>query len=208
MMQTELFERGLRTLVDDASGRITYAPDTVDAVTAARWFRTLSESMEWRSERRRMYDRDVDVPRLVTGFRFDDGLPPDPLPAARALVAAACGVEFNSVGLNWYRGGGDSVAPHNDHIDEIVPGFPVALLSLGSTRLMTIRSKTRPRRTFDLDLEPGSLLVMSYETQLHYDHGIPKTAASIGGRISLAFRVRTTKLTRAEKARARAVPDA
>ncbi|MEO7201348.1 MAG: alpha-ketoglutarate-dependent dioxygenase AlkB [Candidatus Tumulicola sp.] len=73
---------------------------------------------------------------------------------------------------------------------------------------MTIRSKARPRRSFDIDLEPGSLLLMSYETQLHYDHGIPKTAASIGGRISLAFRVRATTLTRAEKAKARPVPDA
>jgi alkylated DNA repair dioxygenase AlkB len=207
-MQTELFERGPRTLVDDASDRITYAPGTVDAATAAQWFDTLREGIEWRSERRRMYDRDVDVPRLVSWFRFEDGPPPVPLAEARAMVAAACGVEFNSVGLNWYRGGADSVAPHNDHIDEIVPGFPIALLSLGATRLMTIRSKTRPRRTFDIDLEPGSLLVMSYETQLHYDHGIPKTAASIGGRISLAFRVRTTTLTRAEQAKARPVRDA
>jgi alkylated DNA repair dioxygenase AlkB len=207
-MQTELFERGPRTFVDDSSGRITYAPGAVDAATAAQWYATLREGIEWRSERRRMYDRDVDVPRLVSWFRFEEGLPPDPLPEARAVVVAACGVEFNSVGLNWYRGGGDSVAPHNDHIDEIAPGFPIALLSLGATRLMTIRSKARPRRSFDIDLEPGSLLLMSYETQLHYDHGIPKTAASIGGRISLAFRVRTTTLTRAEKATARPAPDA
>jgi alkylated DNA repair dioxygenase AlkB len=207
-MQTELFGRGPRTLVDDSSGRITYAPGTVAAATAAQWYATLREGIEWRSERRRMYDRDVDVPRLVSWFRFEDGLPPDPLPEARAAVVAACGVTFNSVGLNWYRSGGDSVAPHNDHLDEIAPGFPIALLSLGATRLMTIRSKARPRRSFDIDLEPGSLLLMSYQTQLHYDHGIPKTAASIGGRISLAFRVRTTTLTRAEMAMARPAPDA
>ncbi len=155
-----------------------------------------------------MYDRDVDVPRLVSWFRFEDGPPPAPLAEARTVVAAECGVDFNSVGLNWYRGGGDSVAPHNDRIEEVVPGFPIALLSLGATRLMTIRSKARPRRSFDIDLEPGSLLVMSYQTQLHYDHGIPKTAASIGGRISLAFRVRTATLTRAERAKARPVRDA
>ncbi|MEO7201349.1 MAG: hypothetical protein ABIZ82_02005 [Candidatus Tumulicola sp.] len=122
-MQTELLGLGARILVDDASGRITYAPEAVDAATATRWFDTLRESIEWRSERRRMYDRDVDVPRLVAWFRFEDGPPPDPLTEARSVVAAASGVEFNSVGLNWYRGGGDSVAPHNDHIDEIVLGF-------------------------------------------------------------------------------------
>lgn len=55
---------------------------------------------------------------------------------------------------------------------------------------MTIRSKSRPRRILDLDLEAGSLLVMSYETQLHYDHGVPKTASPVEARISVALRVR------------------
>ncbi|HXO17167.1 MAG TPA: alpha-ketoglutarate-dependent dioxygenase AlkB, partial [Candidatus Dormibacteraeota bacterium] len=60
----------------------------------------------------------------------------------------------------------------------------------GATRLMTIRSKSKPRRILDLDLENGSLLLMSYETQLHYDHGIPKTRGVVGPRISVALRVR------------------
>jgi alkylated DNA repair dioxygenase AlkB len=55
---------------------------------------------------------------------------------------------------------------------------------------MTIRSKSKPRRVLDLDLEDGSLLLMSYETQLHYDHGIPKTRTPVGARISIALRVR------------------
>ena len=41
-----------------------------------------------------------------------------------------------------------------------------------------------------VDLAAGSLLVMSYETQLHYTHGIPKTSGPVGPRISLAFRVK------------------
>ena len=32
--------------------------------------------------------------------------------------------------------------------------------------------------------------MMSYETQLHYTHGIPKTKDPVGERISLAFRVK------------------
>ena len=101
-----------------------------------------------------------------------------------------CGVPFNSVGLNLYRDGRDSVAPHNDHLDEIRKGCPIALLSLGATRRMTIRAKTRPRRVIHIDLEPGSVLVMEYDTQLHYTHGVPKTAEPVGERISLAFRVK------------------
>ena len=97
---------------------------------------------------------------------------------------------FNSVGLNLYRDGRDSVAPHNDHLNEICKGFPIALVSLGATRRMTIRAKAEPRRVLHVDLEPGSLLMMDYATQLHYTHGVPKTTEPVGERISLAFRVK------------------
>jgi alkylated DNA repair dioxygenase AlkB len=51
-------------------------------------------------------------------------------------------------------------------------------------------TKTTPRRHMHLDLDPGSVLVMSYDTQLHLHHGVPKTRTPIGERISLAFRQR------------------
>jgi alkylated DNA repair dioxygenase AlkB len=137
-----------------------------------------------------MYDRDVDVPRLVAGYRLSDQDLPPVLTEASQRAAGVTGTPFNSVGLNFYRNGHDSVAPHNDHLYEIVAGYPIALISLGATRLMTIRSKMKPRRIFDIDLEEGSLLLMSYETQKHYDHGIPKTRAATGPRISVALRVR------------------
>ena len=100
------------------------------------------------------------------------------------------GVPFNSVGLNLYRDGRDSVAPHNDHLNELQKGFPIALVSLGAVRRMTIRAKEAPRRALNVDLEAGSLFVMDYRTQLHYTHGVPKTNDAVGERISLAFRVR------------------
>ena len=177
-------------LVDDATGRIEYTPDFVDAATASRWFEALRSGVDWRSERRRMYDRDVDVPRQHASFRLDGEDAPAALRDAAARVTSAAGAPFNGAGLNLYRDGRDSVAPHNDRLYEIVEGFPIALLTLGATRRMTIRSKARPRRAFDLDLEAGSLLLMSYETQLHYDHGIPKTGDPVGERISIALRVR------------------
>jgi len=190
MAQLALFESGPRLLVDDATGRIEYTPEFVGAATAARWFAALREAIPWRGERRRMYDRDVDVPRQHAAFRLDDASLPAALREPAERVCAAVGAPFNGAGLNLYRDGRDSVAPHNDHLYEIVEGFPIALLTLGSTRRMTIRSKARPRRAFDVDLEAGSLLVMSYETQLHYDHGIPKTNEPVGERISIAFRVK------------------
>src|SRR5262249_46207766 len=118
---------------------------------------------------------------------------PHAILAAARRVIDSLDVAFNSVGLNLYRDGRDSVAPHNDHLDEIREGFPIALVSLGAMRRMTIRAKAQPRRVIHVDLEPGSLLVMDYATQIHYTHAIPKTSDPVGERISLAFRVKRTR---------------
>ena len=192
MSQLKLFDSCQGILADDERGRITYISDFVGAETAQAWFTELHSGVRWRSERREMYDREVNVPRLLGSFRLDpapDATPTAVLDAARCVVAHL-GVPFNSVGLNLYRDGRDSVAPHNDHLYDIREGFPIALLSLGATRRMTIRAKAAPRRSVHVDLETGSLLVMDYATQIHYTHGVPKTSAAIGERISLAFRVK------------------
>jgi alkylated DNA repair dioxygenase AlkB len=192
--QLSLFSPGERVLADDGAGRIAYTPAFVDAATAGAWFTLLRGSVPWKAERRRMYDREVDVPRLTAHFHLtgEEAAPPAVVEAARRVVAAT-GVPFNSVGLNFYRDGRDSVAPHNDHLDVLVEGYPIALLSLGAVRRMAIRAKQPPRRVLDVDLEPGSLLVMSYDTQLHYTHGIPKTKEPVGERISLALRVKPAR---------------
>lgn len=213
MSQPGLFASNARVLLDDHRGRIEYTPGVVDSATAQAWFDALREGVEWQAQRRRMYDRDVDVPRLLAHYRL--GPPrgkaarprprgafvpayapasevaiPDAIHAARAVVEAHTGTTFNSVGLNHYRDGRDSVAMHNDHLYEITELQPIALLSLGASRHMTIRAKQPPKRSFALELESGSVLLMSYATQLNYDHGVPKVAHEVGPRISLAFRVK------------------
>jgi len=200
MPQLSLFSPGENVLVDDATGRIAYLPRFVAGPVAEGWFAALRETVPWKAERRQMYDREVDVPRLTAHFHLgpDDAAPPDAIRHAADHVIAKTGVPFNSVGLNFYRAGRDSVAPHNDHLNVLVEGLPIALLSLGGTRRMTIRAKEPPRRALHIDLEPGSLLLMSYATQLHYTHGIPKTADPVAPRISLAFRVKPARTTAAE----------
>jgi alkylated DNA repair dioxygenase AlkB len=189
--QLELFDSCQGILADDERGRITYVPRFVGVEMAQAWLTELRSGVKWRSERREMYDREIAVPRLLGHFRLDPA--PETTPTAildaASRVVAQLGVPFNSVGLNLYRDGRDSVAPHNDHLYDIREGFPIALLSLGATRRMTIRAKAAPRRSLYVDLETGSLLVMDYATQIHYTHGVPKTTPAIGERISLAFRV-------------------
>ena len=197
MPQLTLFDSGERLLADDERGKITYIPGFVDAATAMDWLTELRERVDWRSERRMMYEREVEVPRLMASFRLD---PPAPSTPALILDAASRTAErlqvpFNSVGLNRYRDGRDSVAPHNDHLNELREGYPIALLSLGATRRMTVRAKEKPARVIHADLEPGSLFVMDYATQIHYTHAIPKTTDAVGERISLAFRVKRRRTT-------------
>jgi alkylated DNA repair dioxygenase AlkB len=192
MPQLALFDSSDTLLADDERGRIAYTPGFLDPATADAWFSELREGAPWRAERRMMYDREVDVPRLTGHYRLDppsSAVPGVILDAARR-VREYVAAPFNSVGLNLYRDGRDSVAPHHDHLYELREGFPIALVSLGASRRMTIRAKLPPRRVFHIDLEAGSLLVMDYATQLHYTHGVPKTNESVGARISLAFRVK------------------
>jgi alkylated DNA repair dioxygenase AlkB len=200
MPQLALFGSDETLLADDERGRITYIPRFVESATAGAWFAELRSHVNWRSERRMMYDREVDVPRLMGHYRLDPPCRSTPaaiLDAGRRVVDRL-ELPFNSVGVNLYRDGRDSVAPHNDHLNELREGFPIALVSLGATRRMTIRTKAPPRRVIHVDLEAGSLLVMNYATQIHYTHALPKTADQVGERISLAFRVKRARKAAAD----------
>jgi alkylated DNA repair dioxygenase AlkB len=184
-----LFGAGPQRLLDDATGLVEYRPGVLAPELAQAWFEALQAGIPWRHQRRVMYERELDVPRLTASYALDDATLPAPLPDAAALVAREFGMAFNSVGLNLYRDRNDSVAPHNDRLGDLVPGHGIVLLSLGATRTMRIQGKAS-RARLELDLEPGSLLLMDYESQKHYDHGIPKQRAAVGARISLAFRMR------------------
>ena len=196
MAQPDLLGSDPGLLLDDASGRIRYLPGVVAAERARAWFEQLRDGVAWHSERREMYGREVDVPRLTASFLLEDPMLPKPVREAADAVLGFTNIAFNSAGLNLYRDGHDSVAPHNDHLEELERGYPIALLSLGATRRMDIRSKQPPRRLLHVDLEPGSLLLMSWRTQHHYDHAIPKTRTPVGARISIAFRRRPEKMSR------------
>ena len=200
MTQLALFDQRIE-LLDGKLGSAIYRPSFVAFAEAASWFETLLSGIDWRADRRVMYDREVDVPRLrahfaiggprgVEGTQALDERVTEVIGEAAKRVTQTLGAPFNSVGLNFYRDGNDSVAPHNDRLAELVEGQPIALLSLGDTRRMLIRRKDASAPAVPIDLAAGSLLVMNHSSQIHYTHGIAKTRARVGPRISLAFRVR------------------
>ncbi|RDS83344.1 alpha-ketoglutarate-dependent dioxygenase AlkB [Dyella psychrodurans] len=192
-MQTLLFDETVQAIADASTGPITYQPGVISPALASAWFSALRDAVDWHASARMMYERMVDVPRLHTHYTIDDPGLPDVLREALAVVGANVHASFNSIGLNFYRDEHDSVAPHNDKLHELVPHQPIALLSLGATRTMVIRRKLPPHLKTELELEAGSLLLMGWNAQLHYDHGIPKLRRPVGPRISLAFRVRPTR---------------
>ncbi|HEV3152713.1 MAG TPA: alpha-ketoglutarate-dependent dioxygenase AlkB [Candidatus Baltobacteraceae bacterium] len=189
--QIGLFGSAPRVYVDDDTGGIVYYPALLEAGASARLFELLERSLPWSSETMWMYDHTVNVPRLVARFAPAEPLPPE-LAAVCERVESFLGTDFNSVSVQYYRNEQDSVAWHNDHTEDLIDRPVVALVSLGATREMQVRSKARPRRTFSIDLEPGSLMVMSGRAQEFWEHHIPKLRRASGPRISIALRQRRT----------------
>lgn len=157
-------------------------------------FDALVRDVPWRAERRQMYERVVDVPRL-TAF-YDEGAPlPHPaLAEARdrlsAHYAAELGEPFATAGLCLYRDGQDSVTWHGDRIGRSRESDTmIAIVSLGSARQLALRPRDggESRR---YSLGHGDLVVMGGSCQRTWDHAIPKTNAAAGPRISAQFRVR------------------
>jgi alkylated DNA repair dioxygenase AlkB len=187
--QTSLFGTAPRVFVDDQTGGIVYYPAVFSLRESDDLFEFLERTLPWQSETMWMYDRTVDVPRLIA--RFAPGEPqPEELANVKRRIEDFLGTSFTSLSVQYYRDGNDSVAWHNDHREELAELPTIAVLSLGSTREMQVRSKARPRRTFSCDLEPGSLFVMSGRAQEFWEHHIPKVKRPIGARISVALRQR------------------
>ncbi len=188
----DLFAPAVVQLVNDAEGGIRYWPDAIDTVTARRCFELLHARAAWTHLQRPMYDRIVDVPRLLANYAVD-ALPPDlPLVALLACVQARAPAPYSRIGMNLYRDGHDSVAMHGDKPHTVAAGHPITLVSLGAPRRMLIRAREGRRETLAVDLEPGSVLSMSHASQSTHEHGIPKTRREQGPRISVVFRVRPT----------------
>lgn len=135
-----------------------------------------------------MYDREVDEPRLTSWRRIDGQteVPCQWLEAARWSLSARYDVHFDSVGINLYRDGADSVAWHRDRIPPEIVDPVVALVSLGEPRRFLLRPHGGGRsRAFTLG--HGDLLVTGGKTQRRFEHSVPKVKES-GPRMSLAFR--------------------
>jgi len=184
---------------------VTWHPSWLAADVAAEALTRIIAEADWRQERIRTPGGWVDQPRL-TAWQGDEGAVyvysgirnvPHPWTATvaelRDAISALCGVRFNSVLLNRYRTGTDSMGWHADHEPELGPQPVIASLSLGATRRFDLRhNATGVVRSFRL--ASGSLLVMQGMTQAQWRHRVPKEPAVCGERVNLTFRIVTASL--------------
>jgi alkylated DNA repair dioxygenase AlkB len=164
-----------RSWVDHLPGWLSGSDSVFDALVG---------SVDWEQLDRPMYGRLVSQPRLSARWTGDPGLPV--LDVMAECLSRRYGVTFDSVGLNFYRDGRDSVAWHGDRIPQSIVDPVVALVSVGHPR----RFLLRPRgggRSVRFDLGRGDLLVTGGSTQRAWEHSVPKVSAG-GPRISIAYR--------------------
>jgi alkylated DNA repair dioxygenase AlkB len=157
-------------------------------------FERLVEQVPWEAQRRRMYDRVVDVPRLLCFYSERDPLPDPILTTARMALsrhyASELGEPFATAGLCLYRDGRDSVAWHGDTIGRGArEDTMVAILSIGAQRTLLLRPRSGGQAVRQA-LGPGDLIVMGGSCQRTWQHSIPKTTKPTGPRISVQFRPR------------------
>jgi alkylated DNA repair dioxygenase AlkB len=141
-----------------------------------------------------MYDRRVDVPRLLCFYDEDATLPDPVLTRARdalsAHYATELGEPFRTAGLCHYRDGRDSVAWHGDRSGRgATEDTMVAILSVGAPRALLLRPRGGGQ-TLRHALGLGDLIVMGGSCQRTWEHAVPKTAKPVGPRISIQFRPR------------------
>ena len=163
----------------------------------------LTESLPLCQETIVLFGRTVTMPRLTSWHgdpgcsyaysgRVFDPAPWTPELAAlrdRLVVRERCA--FNSVLVNHYRDGRDSMGEHADDEPELGPcpdDVRIASLSLGAPRRFVLRHR-RTRRVYAFQLGEGSVLVMGGTTQRYFRHHLPRTRSPVAPRLNLTFRV-------------------
>jgi alkylated DNA repair dioxygenase AlkB len=180
-------------------GEVLLYRNFLDWEVGDRYFQELLHQTRWRQDYLQVHGKSVPLPRLTAwygdgGYAYSGiAMEPEPwtptLLAIKAQVEALAKVAFNSVLLNLYRNGQDSVSWHSDNEPELRRYPAIASVSLGATRRFSFKHKRcKDLKPIHLELPHGSLLLMQGSTQIHWLHQVPKTTQSISPRVNLTFR--------------------
>ena len=201
-MQQSLFESQYDNTpiqLDMPDANLKYYANFIPPTQATSIMQSLQQSLSWRQEQITLYGKTHDVPRLQAWYGDENAdyqysnLSMRPLRWDPALLELkqkcehACNNHFNSVLANLYRHGQDGIGRHADNEPELGRQPVIASLSFGEVRNFDFyhnQSKEKVR----LPLENGSLLIMSGNTQTHWQHSVAKTKKELAARINLTFR--------------------
>lgn len=198
-MQLSLFNNDSRSEI--AGCVVEHFQGFYSLVQANDLFVQIQSETPWVQSEIRVYGRVYQIPRLnawygdrsytYSGSRMDSLPMTETIEAIRQKIQAETGDEYNSVLLNLYRDGNDTVGWHSDDEPELDPNSSIASLSLGAARRFLLRTKNTSNEgteKMDLLLDSGDLVVMHPPTQLKTQHAVPRSKKVLLPRINLTFR--------------------
>jgi alkylated DNA repair dioxygenase AlkB len=187
-------------LVKISNGEFLYIPNFFGMGQSDLFFKALLNEIEWKQEEMIMYGKSIKFPRLTAWYGDNDkpytfsGITLSPkrwtnvLKKIKREIELKAETTFNSVLLNLYRDGNDSISWHTDAEKELGENPVIASVNFGATRKFQLRHK-ETNENIELYLCHGSLLIMKGELQHYWQHQVPKTKKRVGERINLTFRV-------------------
>ncbi len=180
---------------------LEYSPGLLDRGTSDRLLTKFIKETPWKQTVQKMWEKEYLTPRLTAWYgdggtdysvsgKISNPLPwTDDLLMIKALVEPLAGIKFNSVLLNYYRDGNDSVAWHSDKENILGKRPVIASVSFGQVRSFDIRNKEDHREHYSVRLEHGSFLLMKAGLQEAFEHRIAKSVKPMKARVNLTFRV-------------------
>lgn len=182
------------------NGEYIFYPNFFSKAESDSFLKNLRSNIVWKQESMNMYGKKIDFPRLTAWYGNNDkpysfsGITLQPLPWSSEILSIKGKIEtvaktaFNSVLLNLYRDGNDSISWHTDAEKELGTNPVIASVNYGATRKFQLRH-IKTKEKLEIELTHGSLLIMQGELQHFWQHQVPKTSKVVGERINLTFRV-------------------
>ncbi|HVU62105.1 MAG TPA: alpha-ketoglutarate-dependent dioxygenase AlkB [Mycobacteriales bacterium] len=177
---------GLRRIVLDERSWVDYCPGWLSGSDSV--FELLASTARWQQRTVTMWEKEVLEPRLTAGWSTDAKTVPQVLAEMCSLLSDRYEIDFDSVWVNLYRDGQDSVAWHGDRNRLVMDRPMVATVSLGARRRFLLRPLGSSRIAHELMPGAGDLVVMGGACQQEWEHTVPKTAKSVGPRMSVTIR--------------------
>jgi len=183
------------------NGKAVLYPHFFHPEEAQTFLEQLIDAVPWKQEPIRIFGKEIMQPRLTcwysdpgisysySGIRMDTRSWIQPLLAIKERIEPVAGVKFTGALLNFYRNGSDSMGWHRDNERELGRNPTIGSVSFGANREFQMRDHATKSELISIQLEHGSLLVMSGESQHFWQHRVPKANKLQIPRLNITFRV-------------------